>query len=76
MWQIVAFVALTVLSYILRPKTQAQAVQQPGELDGTTVDSSSPVPVLFGTRLLSKTNCVWYGDVGTTAIKSSGGGKK
>lgn len=75
MWQLVAWVALMVVSYLLRPKTSAQVTPSPGDLEGTTVDSSSPVPVLFGTRLLSKTNCVWYGDVGTTPIQSCGGGK-
>lgn len=49
---------------------------EPGTLSVTTVDASSPVPVLFGTRVLSGANCVWWGDVGTTAIKSKGGGKK
>lgn len=76
MWpQIVLFVAMMVLSYVTRPKSQAPVTPQPGNVEGTTVDSSSPVPVLFGTRLLTKTNCVWYGDVGTTPIISCGGGK-
>jgi hypothetical protein len=76
MWQLVVFVGLMALSYILRPKATAQVTPEPGNLEGTTVDSSSPVPVLFGTREISKTNCVWYGDVGTTPIQSCGGGKK
>lgn len=75
-WLVVAWVALTVLSYVLRPKATQQASPTPGELEGTTVDTSSDVPVLFGTRLITKTNCIWYGDVGTTAIVSCSGGKK
>lgn len=76
MWNQVAFFAVSlVLSYLLRPKVTAPLTPAPGNLEGTTVDSSSPVPVLFGTRLLKKTNCVWYGDVGTTPIKNCGGGK-
>jgi len=69
-----AWVALTVASYLLRPKP-ATFTNAPGEVDGPTVDSASPVPVLFGTRKLSRTNCVWYGDVATTPIVSCGGKK-
>ena len=76
MWQLVAWIGLTILSYLLRPKAAAQTTPTPGELEGTTVDAASPVPVLFGTREISNTNCVWYGDVKTTAIKSCGSGKK
>jgi len=76
MWlQIALWVGLTILSALLTPK-QKTSTPQPGEFEATTVDASSPVPVLFGTRLLESANCVWYGDVGTTPIKSSGGGKK
>lgn len=76
MWQIVAYVGLMVLSYLLRPKTAAQVAPTPGDVEGTTVDASSDAPVLFGTREIRKTNCVWYGDVGTTPIQSCGGSKK
>ncbi|MBV5305555.1 MAG: hypothetical protein J0652_02555 [Desulfobulbaceae bacterium] len=72
----IVWVGLQVLSFLLRPKMAEQAKVTPGELEGTLVDSSSDVPVLFGTRLLTKTNCVWYGDVGTTAIVNCSGGKK
>jgi len=71
---LVAWVALMVASYVLRPKP-ATFTSAPGTVEGTTVDSASDVPVLFGTRKLTKTNCVYYGDVGTTPIQSCGGGK-
>lgn len=76
MWSIVVWVALTVISYLLRPKGKTQTNVTPGEVSATTVDSSSPVPVLFGTRLISGANCIWYGDVGTTPIRKCNGGKK
>jgi hypothetical protein len=79
MWEMIAlWFGLQVVSYFLfRPKGQEQAQVTPGELETTTVDASSPVPVLFGTRLISTANCVWYGDVATTAIRNcSKGGKK
>ena len=78
MWQVVIWIGLQVLSYLLTPRsTSNQSNVTPGEVEATTVDSSGPVPVLFGTRLISTPNCVWYGDVGTTPIRAcSGGGKK
>jgi len=74
-WLLVAaWVALMVASYLLRPKPST-FTNAPGTVEGTTVDSSSPVPVLFGTRKITKTNCVWYGDIMTTPIVSCGGKK-
>lgn len=76
MWQLVVWIALTVISYLMNPKGSTQSSVTPGEVEATTVDSSGPVPVLFGTRLITTTNCVWYGDVGTTPIVTCSGGKK
>jgi hypothetical protein len=77
MWQLaLVWVALTVVSYLLQPKTPKADDPVPGELTATTVDASSPVPILFGTRLLKQPNLIWYGDIGTTPIVQEGGGKK
>lgn len=74
MWQLVVWIGLQIISYLLRPKSSQSSIT-PGELESTTVDASSPVPVLFGTRLISTPNCVWYGDIGTTPIVKCGGKK-
>jgi len=76
MWQLVVWIGLQIVQYLLTPRSKAQTAVTPGEVESTTVDSSSPVPVLFGTRLLASPNCVWYGDVGTTPIVNCSGGKK
>lgn len=76
-WGIVIWIGLQVVSYLISNRnTSQQTAVTPGELETTVVDASSPVPVLFGTRLMSSPNCVWYGDVGTTPIVQCGGGKK
>lgn len=75
MWQIIAYIGMQVLSYLLTPKTTTSTTSA-SDMEATSVDSASPVPVLFGTRLMTQTNCVWYGDIKTTAIKSDSGGKK
>lgn len=77
MWMFVAWIGLSILSALLGPTTKSSTTDATaGEVEGTTVDASSPVPVLFGTRLMAQANCVWYGDIGTTPIKSCSGGKK
>jgi len=69
---------LTIGSLLLipKPKTPKADDPVPGELTATTVDASSPVAILFGTRLLKQPNLIWYGDIGTTPIVQEGGGKK
>jgi hypothetical protein len=76
MWMALLVVPLYVLSYLLRPKTPKADDPVPGELTATTVNSSSPIPILFGTRLMKQPNLIWYGDIGTTPIVQESGGKK
>jgi len=77
MWQLVIWIGLQIVSALLaRPASNTSPAPVPGEVQATTVDAASPVPVLFGTRLLEGANCVWYGDIGTTPIRSCSGGKK
>jgi len=75
-WLMIAWVVLSVVSYLLRPKAAAPVTPEAGEVTGTTVDAASSVPVLFGTRKMNQPNCVWYGDIGTTPIIACSGGKK
>lgn len=41
-----------------------------GKLDVPTAEEGIPVSVVFGTVLIKKPNCVWYGDSKTTEIRS------
>lgn len=74
--QLIIWVVLTVISYLLTPKPAKPTAPVPGEMDVPTVDSASPVGVLFGTRLMQGPNCVVFTDVGTTPIVACSGGKK
>lgn len=78
MWQLVVWIGLQIISaYLSMQKSGGnQTSVTPGEMEATVVDSSGPVPVLFGTRRIDTTNCVWYGDIGTTPIVTCSGGKK
>lgn len=73
--QIAVWVVMTYLSYVLAPKPQDAVA---GNLDDGNVpiaEEGVEIPVVFGTRDISGANVVWYGDVRTTPIKSSGGKK-
>ena len=79
MWQmIIAWVVTPVLSALLAPRPSAQDAQpgQIGDKDVPIVSQDAPIPVLFGTRIISGPNVVWYGDVQVRAIRKSSGGKK
>lgn len=53
---------------------------KPGEItdkDVPIAEQNGPIPVLFGNRIISGPNVVWYGDVYVKPIrKSASGGKK
>lgn len=79
MWNyLIAWVVTTVLSALLapRPKVQDAKPGQIGEQDIPMASQDAPIPVLFGTRVLSQPNVVWWGDVRVAPIRRSGGGKK
>ena len=79
MWQqILVWVVTTVISSLLSPRPKTQDAV-PGQIDDKAVPLAShnaPIPVLFGTRIISGPNVVWYGDVQVRPIKKKGGGKK
>jgi hypothetical protein len=76
MWQqLIVWVITTALSSLLAPRPKA-TTPKPGDVEAPIAATDSSIPVLFGTRIIKQPNCVWFGDVRTTPIKSSGGGKK
>ena len=65
-------VVALIVSYLTRPKPQNAAPQNP---DGApTIADDAIVPVLFGTRVLSNNNIIWWGHTRTQGITK--GGKK
>ena len=74
-WMLIIYIVLMVVSYLLTPKPKQPDAPTPGDVTETVVDASSAVPVLFGTRMMAQPNCAWYGDIGTTPIMRSSGGK-
>lgn len=64
-----------VISLFTKPKPQQNA--SPQNPDGApSIADDAIIPVLFGTRVLSQNNVLWWGDTRTQAIKKGGGGGK
>lgn len=79
MWQqIVVWMVTTIISSLLAPRPKMHNAQpaQIGDKDVPLASQNAPIPVLFGTRIISGPNVVWYGDVQVRPIKKKGGGKK
>lgn len=78
MWvQILVSLVMMVISSALQPRAQnTQKTPEAGNLDVPSADEGGSVKVIFGTCMTKNSNVTWYGDAGTTPIKSSGGGKK
>lgn len=75
---LITWVITAVISAWLAPRPKVQDAQpgQIGDKDIPMVSADAPIPVLFGTRVLSQPNVVWWGDVRVIPIRRSSGGKK
>jgi|GEM_PF-885802 len=75
-------IGVSFLQAIMAPRHNVRYVDatpgQIGEKDIPMASHDAPIPVLFGTRVLSQPNVVWWGDVVVIPIRrsSSSGGKK
>jgi hypothetical protein len=77
MWlELGLFVVTLVVGYFTRPKQQFET-PKPGKIEAKAIATAgAEIPVLFGSRKITGQNIVWWGHTKTSAIKSSGGGKK
>jgi len=75
MWFYIAFAVLLVAAFVFAPKPPQTPPAGIDSIKAPTAEEGREIPILFGTRRIQSLNVVWYGDVRTTAIKSSGGKK-
>ena len=78
MWiQLVIAIVMLIVSYLITPKPKRSdpTVQALGDDDFPLADEGSEIPVPFGEVVLAAPNVVWWGDVRTREIRSSGGKK-
>ena len=76
--ELLVWVVTSVISSWLAPRPRMQDAQpgQIGDKDVPVASMDAPIPVLFGTRVISGPNVVWYGDVQVRPIRRKSGGKK
>lgn len=74
MWGYIAVLVIAVVAAIaLRPKPQNAKPASIDDIDVPTAEEGREIPVVFGSRELKSTNCAWYGDFKSKAIKEGGG---
>ena len=69
-FQTVLFVASMVLAYrgMFAPVSRPRSIGLE-ELDVPTAEEGRVIPILFGTRDLKSSNCVWYGNLSVYQVR-------
>lgn len=76
MWGYLAVLVIAaVVSIALAPKPPRPKPAALDELDAPTAEEGRPIGVVFGEVTVRSANVVWYGDLGSTAIRKKGGKK-
>lgn len=77
--QFLAYIAVLIISAFvaiaLAPKPPKPKPASLSDFDIPTAEEGRPIPVVFGTVLVTGPNVIWYGDLRTKAIKAKGGKK-
>ncbi len=74
-FQLLLLVVSYFVSAALAPKPPKPKPAALEDFDIPVAEQGRPVPVIFGTVLLTGPNVLWYGALRTTAIKEKGGKK-
>ena len=72
---LVVLITTIALSIALAPKVPQRKPEALDDGGIPTADPSRFTPVLFGTRTISKSNVVWYGDLLTIPVYAEAGKK-
>src|SRR6266496_1391722 len=67
------YIATTALSALLAKRPQGPKPSSLGDFNAPTATEDRPIPIPFGTVLLSGPNVVWYGSLSSTKVKKSAG---
>lgn len=73
--QIIVAIVAAVVTAALAPKPEPPKPSTLDDFDVPTADDGRPIPWVFGTVWIKGPNVLWFGDLRSTAIKSSGGKK-
>lgn len=69
----IIFIVALVLAVALAPSPPSQKPATLDEFQMPTAEPGRPVPVVFGTYVVKSPNVVWYGDLMSEPVKTSGG---
>lgn len=72
---IIWLVAAAFISIALAPKPPQAKPASLADFDVPVAEEGRPIPVVFGTVEITGPNVLWYGDLTTQPITSSGGKK-
>lgn len=78
MWiQLIIVLVMLIISYLItpKPKNNDPVAGKLKDSDFPIAQETDEIPVIFGQVILASPNVVWWGDVKTREIKSSGGKK-
>ncbi len=74
--QIIYFIVMLVLSIALSPRPQKPRAASLDDFELPTAEEGRPIPVVFGSTLITGPNIVWYGDLKIKKIKKRSGFSK
>lgn len=60
--QIAIGLAISVIAYLLMPKPKPPKPPAVEDLNNPTAEAGRPIPVVFGSIMVSGMNNIWYGD--------------
>lgn len=72
---IAAIVIAALVATALAPRPAAPKPSTLEDFDLPTAEEGRKIPVVFGVVTITGANVIWYGNLRTKAIKSSGGKK-
>ena len=75
MWYLVVIVVAALVYVALAPKPPAPKPAELSDVDAPTAEEGRPIPVVFGTVLITGPNVVWAGDLKVDPIRKKGGKK-
>lgn len=73
MGYLIVFVIALAISSAMQPKQPEQKPVSLGDFNMPTAEPGRPIPVVMGTYTIKSPNIVWYGDLGSTPVKTKGG---
>ncbi|GAB6175936.1 hypothetical protein JCM16814_08270 [Desulfobaculum senezii] len=76
MWGFIALAALSVVTYVTRPKPPKPKVHNAKaasieDFDIPMAEEGRSIPVVFGRVIITSPSVVWFGDLRTRAIRRS-----